>query len=68
MSIIYKGPNYFASGRIFWLIWPKIFAWSWQHWPAVAFSLVPRVANLGEFSPKNANSGIFGGFGELGDF
>jgi hypothetical protein len=27
-----------------------------------------RVANVGEFSPKNANSGIFGGFGELGDF
>jgi hypothetical protein len=27
-----------------------------------------RVANLGDFSPKNANLGIFLAFGELGDF
>jgi hypothetical protein len=32
MSIFYEGPNFFASGRIFWLIWPKSFAGSWQHW------------------------------------
>jgi hypothetical protein len=27
-----------------------------------------RVANLGDFSPKNENLGIFLAFGELGDF
>jgi hypothetical protein len=27
-----------------------------------------RVANLGDFSPKNANLGFFLAFGELGDF
>jgi hypothetical protein len=27
-----------------------------------------RVANLGDFSPKNANLGIFLAFGQLGDF
>jgi hypothetical protein len=27
-----------------------------------------RVANLGDFSPKNANFGIILAFGELGDF
>jgi hypothetical protein len=30
--------------------------------------LACRVANLGDFSPKNANLGIFLAFGELGDF
>jgi hypothetical protein len=25
------GPNFFASGRIFWLIWQKSFEMSWQH-------------------------------------
>jgi hypothetical protein len=33
MGIFYEGPNFFASGRIFWLIWPKKFARSWQHSP-----------------------------------
>jgi hypothetical protein len=29
---IYEGPNFFASGGIFWLIWPKSFVvMSWQH-------------------------------------
>jgi hypothetical protein len=27
-----------------------------------------RVANLGDFSPKNPNLGIFLAFGEMGDF
>jgi hypothetical protein len=32
-------------------------------WPSTKL-----VANLGDFSPKNANLGIFLPFGELGDF
>jgi hypothetical protein len=36
-TTFYEGPNFFASGLIFWLIWPKVFARSWQHctlvWP-----------------------------------
>jgi hypothetical protein len=39
------------------------------------FSVMPerleasaRVANLGDFSPKNAKLGVFLAFGELGDF
>jgi hypothetical protein len=32
MSIFYERPNFLACGRIFWLIWPKSFARSWQHW------------------------------------
>jgi hypothetical protein len=24
-------PKFFVCGQIFLLIWPKIFAWSWQH-------------------------------------
>jgi hypothetical protein len=31
MSIFYEGPNFFASGRIFRFIYPKIFARSQQH-------------------------------------
>jgi hypothetical protein len=31
MSIFYEGPTFFASGRIFWLIWPKSLARSWHH-------------------------------------
>jgi hypothetical protein len=30
--------------------------------------IASRVANLGDFSPKYANSGIFLAYGELGDF
>jgi hypothetical protein len=32
MSIFYEWPNFFASGGIFGLIWPKSFAMSLQHW------------------------------------
>jgi hypothetical protein len=35
---------------------------------AKCLSIRCRVANLGDFSPKNANLGIFLAFGELGDF
>jgi hypothetical protein len=31
-------------------------------------AILDRVANLGDFSPENANLGIFLSFGELGDF
>jgi hypothetical protein len=36
LSIFYEGPNFFASGRSFWLIWQKSFERSWQHWCAVS--------------------------------
>jgi hypothetical protein len=32
------------------------------------FFISGRVANLGDFSPKNKNLGIFLAFGVLGDF
>jgi hypothetical protein len=35
---------------------------------AKCLSIRCRVANLGDFSPKNANLGIFLAFGEIGDF
>jgi hypothetical protein len=32
MSLFCEGPNFFASGRIFLLIWPNIFVRIWQQW------------------------------------
>jgi hypothetical protein len=31
LSLFYEGPNFFATGRIFWLIWQKSSERSWQH-------------------------------------
>jgi hypothetical protein len=40
-----KGPNFFASGRIFWLILEKILKISWQHWAFTAIGMY-RVISL----------------------
>jgi hypothetical protein len=40
-----QGPNFFASGRIFWLILEKILKISWQHWAFTAIGMY-RVISL----------------------
>jgi hypothetical protein len=38
-----RGPNCFASGRIFWLNWPKSLVRSWQHCPYPQLTFIKRI-------------------------
>jgi hypothetical protein len=55
MTIFDEGPNFFASGRIFWLIWPKSFAKSWQHCPLTCLAKFESVRLLFGW-PESATS------------
>jgi hypothetical protein len=56
MRTFYEAPNFFffASGRSFWLIWPKSVARSWQHW---TYSLYSK--NLFFYTVKDAYFSAF---------
>jgi hypothetical protein len=41
------GPNFFLSGRIFLLDWPKSSAKSWQHWQKIGISCPGDSSSLG---------------------